>query len=154
MCRNRDLADDLVQEALLKAWEARESLGSIESLRAWLFTILRNCFFSSKNKIRLEVEDIDGDLASRVAAPDSQQAHVDLAEVMAAVHALPLAQREALLLVCVEGLSYEDAAEICNCAVGTLKSRINRARERLAKSFGHIDASVEIAIDSVTKAVA
>lgn len=131
LCRNRDRADDLVQETLLKAWEKRDSLAEMQCMKAWLFTILRNVFYAARVRARREIEDVDGEHAARMAVPATQSAGLDLCDVLEAVGALPLAQREALLLVCVEGLSYDEAAAICACAVGTLKSRINRARQHL-----------------------
>ena len=136
LARNREKADDLVQECLLKGWENRESLSDLNKLRPWLFTILRNGFYASRSQSNREVEDVNGDHAARLSIAANQTAVIDLVEVLFAVNALPAAQREALMLVCVEELSYQEAADICRCNVGTLKSRINRARARLIEDFG------------------
>lgn len=136
LARSRETADDLVQECLLKSWENRKSLIDISKLRPWLFTILRNGFYASQIQLRREVEDINGEYAARLPVAASQTSVIDLAQVLEAVNALPAPQREALMLVCVEELSYQEAADVCNCNVGTLKSRINRARTRLIEDFG------------------
>lgn len=126
-----DRADDLVQETLVKAWSASASFKEGTSLRAWLFTILRNVFFSQYRKRRREVQDVDGLAAGRLVTAPTQDLHVDLGDFRAALDRLPPDQREALILVGASGFSYEEAAEICGCAIGTVKSRVNRARGRL-----------------------
>lgn len=132
LCGNRDRADDLVQEALVKAWNGLESFEVGTNLKAWLFTILRNAYFSELRKTKREVADTDGLLAARVAVPAEQHGHIDLEDLNRAMADLPVDQREALILVGAEGFSYEDAAGIAGCAVGTVKSRVNRARAKLA----------------------
>ena len=132
LCSNRDRADDLVQEALVKAWNHLESFEQGTNLKAWLFTILRNAYFSELRKTKREVADSDGQFAARQAVPPEQQGHLDLIDLNNALSKLPPDQREALILVGAEGFSYEDAASICACAVGTVKSRVNRARVKLA----------------------
>lgn len=127
------LANDLVQEALLKAWSNRDKFEMGTNLKAWLFTILRNAFFSEFRKTRRETQDVDGEAAARLATPPEQHGHLDLADFRKALIRLSPDQREALLLVGAEGFSYEEAAEISGCAVGTVKSRVNRARGRLAQ---------------------
>jgi len=131
LCGNRDHADDLVQEALVKAWNHLDSFEEGTNLKAWLFTILRNAYFSELRKTKREVADSDGQLASRLSVPAEQQGHLDLLDLNNALGKLPVDQREALILVGAEGFSYEDAAAISGCAVGTVKSRVNRARARL-----------------------
>jgi RNA polymerase sigma-70 factor, ECF subfamily len=133
LCGNRDRADDLVQEALVKAWNHLDSFQEGTNLKAWLFTILRNAYFSELRKTKREVADSDGLLAARVAVPAEQHAHLDLSDLSRALTELPADQREALILVGAEGFSYEDAASISGCAVGTVKSRVNRARAKLAE---------------------
>lgn len=133
LCGNRDRADDLVQEALVKAWNNLDSFEVGTNLKAWLFTILRNAYFSELRKTKREVADSDGALAARVAVPAEQHAHLDLKDLNRALGQLPADQREALILVGAEGFSYEDAANISGCAVGTVKSRVNRARTKLAE---------------------
>ena len=140
-----DRADDLVQETLMKAWAnlARYEVGT--NLRAWLFTILRNTFYSEHRKHRLEIEDADGHLAAGLSTPARQNDHMDFEDFRVALQQLAPDQREALILVGASGLSYEEAAEICGCAVGTIKSRVNRARGRLGELLG---------LDSVEEATA
>lgn len=133
ICGNSDRADDLVQETLVKAWSSLDSFTEGTNLTAWLFTILRNIFYSEFRKRRREASDPDGEYAASLIAPDSQEAHMEFLDFREAMQKLPLDQREALILVGASGMSYEDAAEICGCAPGTMKSRVNRARTRLAE---------------------
>lgn len=128
---NRDLADDLVQETLLKAWGARQRFQAGTNMRAWTFIILRNIFLSQMRRARFRGE-WDELTASRVlAAPASQDKHIELADMQRALLQLPESQREALILVGAGGFSYEEAADICACAVGTIKSRVARGRVAL-----------------------
>jgi RNA polymerase sigma-70 factor (ECF subfamily) len=133
LCGNPDRADDLVQETLLKAWANRTSFTPGTNVSAWLFTILRNVFYSEHRKRRREVEDADGQMAARLATHPAQDGHMDLMDFHQALQHLLPDQREALILIGGSGLSYEEAAQICGCAVGTIKSRVNRARNRLAE---------------------
>ena len=133
LARDPVLADDLVQETMLKAWAARDSYTEGTNLRAWLFTILRNAYYSMLRKRRREVEDVDGALSARLAVAPQHGQSLALQDFAAALQKLPAEQREALVLVGAAGLSYEEAATVCDCAVGTVKSRINRARARLAE---------------------
>lgn len=133
ICGNSDRADDLVQETLVKAWGSLESFSEGTNLTAWLFTILRNIYYSEFRKRRRETQDSDGEFAARLVAPDSQHAHMEFVDFREALQKLPLDQREALILVAAQGMSYEEAAEVCGCAPGTMKSRVNRARNRLSE---------------------
>lgn len=128
---SHDHADDLVQETVMKAWAAHASFIPGTSLRAWLFTIMRNTYFSQYRKARREVQDSDGEAAARLVSAPAQDGHLDLADFRVALDKLPDDQREALILVGASGFSCEEAAEICGCAVGTIKSRVNRARQKL-----------------------
>jgi RNA polymerase sigma-70 factor, ECF subfamily len=130
---NADQADDLVQETLVKAWKHRSSFEPGTNLKAWLFTILRNAFLSERRKRKFEVEDKDGSYAARVSVHGSQSGHMDLVDFAKALELLPVEQKEALLLIGAEGFSYEEAGVMCGCAVGTIKSRVNRARAKLAE---------------------
>ena len=130
---DHSMANDLVQETLLKAWSSRDKYETGTNLKAWLFTILRNTYFSQFRKSRRETQDVDGAAAARLVSPPEQHGHLDMADFKKALVLLPADQREALLLVGAEGFSYEEAAEISGCAVGTVKSRVNRARARLAE---------------------
>ena len=105
-------------------------------MSAWLFTILRNHFRTEYRKRRREVEDADGGYAERLTAREEQTAHIEFNELREGLMKLSADQREALILVGASGFSYEEAAKICNCAVGTIKSRVNRARLRLAETLG------------------
>jgi RNA polymerase sigma-70 factor (ECF subfamily) len=133
LCGNVDRADDLVQETLLRALANINSFQPGTNMSAWLFTILRNHFRSEYRKRRREVEDGDGSYADTLKSHPEQHGHVEFTEFRAALAKLPADQREALILVGASGFSYEEAANICGCAVGTIKSRVNRARTRLVE---------------------
>jgi len=126
------LADDLVQETLLRAWSNSDKFRAGTSLRAWLFTILRNIYYSHYRKRAREVQDTDGAYSSRLAVTGDQESHLDLADFRKALATLPPEQREVLTMIGASGLSYEEAADICGVAIGTIKSRLNRARTKLA----------------------
>ena len=131
-----DRADDLVQETLMKALKHRDSFEAGSNLKAWLYTILRNEFYSQLRKRRREIEDADGAYASQVATEGGQESHLDMADMRIALAQLPADQREAITLVGALGFSYQEAAEICGIAIGTVKSRVNRARVKLANLLG------------------
>ena len=128
---NRDLADDLVQETLLKAWAARKRFQAGTNMRAWTFIILRNHYLSQmrRSRFRGEWDDLTADRL--LAAPASQDKHIELSDMQRALLQLPQPQREALVLVGAGGFAYEEAAEICGVAVGTIKSRVARGRAAL-----------------------
>jgi RNA polymerase sigma-70 factor (ECF subfamily) len=149
---NVDRADDLVQETLLRALANIQSFQPGTNLSAWLFTILRNLFRSEYRKRKREVEDTDGSFAESLKSNPEQVSRVEFQEFRAALAQLPPEQREALILVGASGFSYEEAADICECAVGTIKSRVNRARNRLAKllAIDHVD---DFGPDRETRAV-
>jgi RNA polymerase sigma-70 factor (ECF subfamily) len=132
LCGKTDGADDLVQETLVRAWANQAGFELGTNLMAWLYTILRNAFYTEFRKRRPEVPDTDGQFAARLARRPSQESRIEFREFRAALAKLPEDQREALLLVGASGLSYEAAAQICDCALGTMKSRVYRARVRLA----------------------
>ncbi len=131
LSQNADKADDLVQETLVKAWDKQASFQEGTNLKAWLFTILRNEFYSQMRKRGREVQDSDGIMTARLAVHPSQQGSLDLKDFRLALGELPEDQREAIILIGASGFSYEEAAAICDCAVGTIKSRVSRARTRL-----------------------
>jgi len=141
LCGDRVRADDLVQEALIKAWNNLTSFTEGTNFKAWLFTILRNTYFSQLRKLKREVEDADGVISGRVAVNGEQMGHMDFQDFDAAIKLLSDDQREALMLVGAEGFSYEEAAAISNCAVGTIKSRVNRARNKIAEHMKISDAN-------------
>lgn len=133
LCGRSAKADDLVQETLTRAWA---NIGSFEpgsNMIAWLYTILRNEFYSEFRKRRREVADTDGQHAARLASRPAQEGHMHFQDFRVALGKLAHDHREALILVGASGLSYEDAAQVCGCAVGTMKSRVNRARARLTE---------------------
>lgn len=128
---NRDLADDLVQETLLKAWAARKRFQAGTNMRAWTFIILRNLFLSQMRRARFKGEWDELTASKILAAPASQDKQIELADMHRALMQLPQPQREALILVGAGGFAYEEAAQICDCAVGTIKSRVARGRVAL-----------------------
>lgn len=131
LCGRPDMADDLVQEALLKAWAAQDRFEPGTSMRAWTFVILRNAYLTDMRRNRFRGE-YDETVAERIlTAPAGQEHPIHLSDMHRALLTLPPERREALLLVGAGGFSYEEAAEICGCAVGTIKSRVGRARAAL-----------------------
>ncbi|WP_342152938.1 sigma-70 family RNA polymerase sigma factor [Methylorubrum sp. SB2] len=132
---NPSRADDLVQETMVKAWANRERFTPGTNFTAWLFTILRNQFYTEIRKGRREVEDADGVHAGTLTTQADQEHAAGLRMVMNLIGTLPLPQRQALLLVGAEGFTYEEAAERLGCQVGTVKSRVSRARAFLSESF-------------------
>lgn len=131
LCGKPDMADDLAQDALLKAWAARKRYKAGTNMRAWVFVILRNQFLSQMRRSRFTGE-WDESVAERTLSTPAHQDHqMQLTDLQRALMRLPAAQREALVLVGAGGFSYEEAAGICDCAVGTVKSRVARARAAL-----------------------
>lgn len=136
LTRSNVEADDLVQETLMKAWRARSSFEPGTNLQAWLFTILRNAFLSETAVRSRTTQDVDGHHAARLAAGPNQEWRLRYGEMLKALHQLRPHAREALLLVAASGMSYEEAARVCNCPVNTMKSRVKRARASLADLIG------------------
>ena len=133
MTGNPAQADDLAQDALAKAWQCRDSFQMGTNMKAWTFMILRNQFYSDMRRAWRSVQ-LDQEAAERtLLASDDPSAPLELNELRMALASLPVDQREAVILVGAGGLSYEEAAEICDCAVGTVKSRVSRAREALRR---------------------
>jgi RNA polymerase sigma-70 factor, ECF subfamily len=130
---NVDRADDLVQGTLVRAIANIDSFKPGTNMQAWLCTILRNLFRSEFRKRRREVEDVDGSYLDSLESPPEQHGRLEFEELSDALAKLPFLQREALLLVGASGFSYNEAAAICETAVGTIKSRVNRARGRLVE---------------------
>lgn len=147
-----DRADDLVQETLMKAWKHHDSFEAGTNMKAWLYTILRNEFYTQLRKRKREVEDADGYYSSKVAVHAEQEGHLDMADLRVALAKLPEDQREAIILVGASGFSYEEAADICTVAVGTIKSRVNRARARLADLL-QISANEKFGPDANSEAI-
>ena len=128
---NRHRAEDLVQDTLLKAWASRDKFQQGTNLRAWLFTILRNTFFSDIRKHRREVEDVDGIHSSRLSEEARQEHVISLKELVTATGRLPVTQSRPLVLMGFYGYSQLEAANACQCTVGTIKSRVSRGRASL-----------------------
>ncbi|HBH90215.1 MAG TPA: RNA polymerase subunit sigma-70 [Hyphomonadaceae bacterium] len=132
LCSDATQADDLAQETLMRAWKARESYQEGTNLKAWCFTILRNTFYSEKRR-SWRRQPLDPEVAeATLVSNDNPADSMELLALRNALNELPDDQREALILVGAGGLPYEEVAEICGCAVGTIKSRVNRARTALA----------------------
>ena len=129
-------ADDLVQDTLVKAWTKFDSFEPGTNLRAWLITILRNTFYSIHRKYRREVQDADGIHAAQVAVRGGQDSRLDMDDFRRALDRLAPEHREILVMIGVTELSYEDAAAVCGVAVGTVKSRVHRARAKLVEIMG------------------
>jgi RNA polymerase sigma factor (sigma-70 family) len=133
LCGRPDFADDLVQETMVRAWNARERFRPDTSMKAWTFVILRNAFLSEVRRNRFR-GDYDEVAAERITAgAGGQEAPLHLADLHRALQNLPPERREAVLLVGAGGFSYEEAAQIAGCAVGTIKSRVARGRAALTR---------------------
>jgi RNA polymerase sigma-70 factor (ECF subfamily) len=137
LTRNSALADDMVQDTLVKAWSNIDKYVVGSNMRAWLFTILRNTFYSSRRRAKREVADVDGVITENIAEKPAHDGHMQMVDFRKALGKLKVEQREALLLVGASGFSYEEAAKMCGVAVGTMKSRTNRARVRLGELMGY-----------------
>lgn len=150
LCGRPDYADDLVQETLLKAWAARDSFQPGTSMRSWTFVILRNVYLSEARRNRFR-GDYDPDAAERLLSqPASQEDGLHMGDLRNAMMRLSPERREALLLVGAGGFSYEEAADIAKCAVGTMKSRVARARRSLEEMLGaHGQATARLPVQSV-----
>ena len=147
-----DKADDLVQDTVMKAWAKQSSFQMGTNIKAWLFTILRNEFYSQMRKRGREVQDSDGVFTERLSVHPSQYGSLDLEDFKKALSQLPDDQREAIILIGASGFSYEEAAAICDCAVGTMKSRVSRARSRLGELL-QISGEADYGPDAVSAQV-
>jgi RNA polymerase sigma-70 factor (ECF subfamily) len=154
LARNREQAEDLVQDAVARALANEQSFTPGTNFRAWIFTILRNHFRSILR--RRQIQDNHAREMAHVPqiTPASQEASVWVSDLEAALSRLPDEQREVLILTTVFGLNYEQAAGVCGCAVGTVKSRVSRAREELRSSLSKSPKGQdEITSEDVTKAI-
>jgi RNA polymerase sigma-70 factor (ECF subfamily) len=140
---HRDRADDLVNDTILKALSAEAQFASGTNLKAWLMTILRNHYINGLRRSRIEVETVDEIPEAALPTAPNQEHVVEMHEVAAALQSMSVEHREILVLVSAAGLSYEEAASVCGCAVGTIKSRLNRARSELKRLLGTPKASDE-----------
>ncbi len=146
-------ADDLVQEAVLKAWSRFDLYRPGTNLRGWLFTILRNVFYSDRRRAGREVGDADGSFTDSLASKPDHDGRLALGDFARAFAQLPAEQREALVLVGAMGFSIDEAAETCGCAAGTIKSRAARARRALADLLQLDDSDSMELTESATRAV-
>ncbi len=144
LCGDPTRSDDLVQETMVKAWTNQHRFQLGTNIIAWLFTILRNQFYSELRKHRREVEDADGAIAAQIAVPAAQEHSADLRTIQAHLAKLPAGQREAIMLVAAQGMTYEAAAEVIGCQVGTVKSRVSRARAALLEQLGMQDEQLSV----------
>jgi RNA polymerase sigma factor (sigma-70 family) len=135
LCRDADFAEDLVQDAVLRAWRARDSFVEGTNFRAWTFTILRNAFLSETRRDRLRTTVPLGEEAAMSSVPATQEAAIHLSDLSKVLDTLPFERRQAVMLVAVEGLSYEEAAVRCDCPIGTIKSRVARARATISEQL-------------------
>ncbi len=146
-----DRTDDLVQDTMTRAWANMTGFELGSNLHAWLFTILRNQFYSQHRKRRREVEDPDGVYAARLRTHPEQQSRLDFKDFRRALAKLPPNHREALILIGAEGLSYEEAAAVCSVPLGTIKSRVSRGREKLVQLLT-VRGADDIGPDQITRA--
>ncbi len=153
LTRNSAAADDLVQETVLKAWSSMDSFEEGTNMRAWLFTILRNSFYSNRRKAKREVMDTDGEYAEGIATKPDHDGRLHLRDFRTAFNTLPPEQREVLILVGALQHSYEDAAEMCGVQMGTIKSRLNRGRAALAEAMGMDESETLELTDAATQSV-
>ena len=153
LTRNATLADDMVQDAVLKAWSNIDSFQPGTNMRAWLFTIVRNTYYSHHRKRRREVEDGEGAMTAGLAQKPDHDGRLQMRDFGTAFDTLPEEQREALILVGAGGFSYEEAAETCGVAVGTIKSRVNRARARLVELLDMSDEDPIEVTEIVTQGI-
>lgn len=140
LSRNPDTADDLAQEALANAWHARSTFQPGTNLKAWLFVILRNIFYSAHRRKWRHTEWDESAMERLLVTPGAQDDSMALVDLRRALAMLPDEQREAVILVGASGFSYSEAARICSCATGTMKSRVSRARQTLARILDAPDA--------------
>lgn len=152
LTRDGPRADDLVQETILRAWSHANQFKAGSNLKAWLFTILRNLFYSEQRRRQREVDDPEGKRAAGLMTCPEQQSHLEFEDFWHALGNLAPLHREALILVGAQGLSYEEAAAVCGVAIGTIKSRVNRARTHLMTLL-QIEAGHEFGPDDILKAV-
>lgn len=152
LSRNRATADDMVQDTVMKAWARIDTFEPGTNMKAWLFTILRNTYYTRHRKMKREVPDVDGAFSYTMAVKPDHDGRLQLRDFKEAFETLPVEQREALVLIGVQGFSYEEAAATAGVAVGTVKSRVNRARAALTELMDLDDDALEMT-DSATTSV-
>jgi RNA polymerase sigma-70 factor (ECF subfamily) len=143
----------MVQDTVVKAWTNIDKFQAGTKMRAWLFTILRNTYYSSRRKLNREVADVDGVFTASLSVKPDHDGRMQLSDFKKAFETLPDEQREALILVGASGFSYEEAADMCGVAVGTVKSRANRGRAKLTELLQLDDESPMELTDNATMAV-
>jgi RNA polymerase sigma-70 factor (ECF subfamily) len=148
-----NLTEDLVQDTILKAWEHQAQFRVGSSLKAWLLRILRNRYYSELRHRKFEVADPEGQYAAGLTVPPEHEVQSEFHALCRALETLPQVQRDALLLVCSNGFSYVNAAHACNCAVGTIKSRIARGRLQLARVLDPHPLQRKLLSDEFSRAV-
>lgn len=153
LTRNRATADDMMQDAVLKAWSNMDKYQPGTNMRAWLFTILRNNYYSSRRKLNREVADIDNAFSDTLSVKPDHDGRLQMMDFKDAFEQLADEHREALILVGASGFSYDDAAEMCGVATGTMKSRVNRARGKLTEILELNDDDALELTDAATMAV-
>ncbi|MCB1352985.1 MAG: RNA polymerase sigma factor [Rhodobacteraceae bacterium] len=153
LTRNGSAADDLVQDMVVKAWTNLDKFQPGTNMRAWLFTILRNTYYSDRRKRRREVPDPDGIMAAGLSEKPAHDGRLQMNDFRVAFNQLSDEQREVLILVGASGFSYEEAADMCGVAVGTVKSRVNRGRTRLGEILGLSENESLEMTDQATMAV-
>jgi RNA polymerase sigma-70 factor (ECF subfamily) len=151
LCKQKDRAEDLLQQTLLQALEALDSFKLGSCMSAWLFTIMRNTFLTQVRKWQREISDSDGRYAETLKSLPTQESVLDMQDLQSALLKLPVEQRETLSMIGIWDIPYEEVAEICSCAVGTSKSRASRARDNLKKILGLEER--ELDLDASMKAV-
>jgi RNA polymerase sigma-70 factor (ECF subfamily) len=147
---NRERADDLVQDAIVRALTAAEQFTPGTNFKAWIFTILRNLYFNELRRNRVQMESLERMDWENVSTPPTQEAGLELDDFKRALMKVSLEQREALILVSASGFSYEEAARVCDCAIGTIKSRVSRARSELSKMLAEGGADLKRTLESRT----
>lgn len=136
LTRNRSLADDMMQDTIVKAWARIDKFEPGSNMKAWLFTILRNTYYTRHQKMKREIADVDGTFSDTLSVKPEHDGRLQFNDFKTAFETLPDEQREALILVGVEGFSYDEAAVTAGVAIGTIKSRVNRARAALTELMG------------------
>jgi len=153
LARNRSVADDVMQDTILKAWTRIDQFEPGTNMKAWLFTILRNTYYTRFNKMKREVADVDGAFSANLSVKPDHDGRLQMRDFRVAFETLPDEQREALILVGAQGFSYDEAAATAGVAVGTIKSRVNRARIALTELM-ELDSSDAMEMtDSATMSV-
>lgn len=153
LTRNRATADDMMQDTVLKAWSNMDKFTPGTNMRAWLFTILRNNYYTSRRKLNREVADVDNVFSDKMSVKPDHDGRLQMRDFKIAFEKLPDEQREALILVGASGFSYEDAGDMCGVATGTMKSRVNRARAKLTELLQLSGNEALELTDSATMAV-